>query len=297
MLAEERRQAVVELVRARGAVRLAELAGTLGVSEMTVRRDVAELAARGELDRVHGGAMAPRAASTDEPGFTVKSGQRVAEKTAVAREAVALVEAGSSVALSGGTTTHLAAMMLREVAGLVVVTNSLPVADVLADADGQREVLLVGGRPTPSRALVGPLAVRALDGVNVDVLLLGAHGLDPERGLTTPTLEEAETDRALARSARRVVVLADSAKWRVVGLATALPLEDVDVLVTDAGLPPEAREEAAARVGRLVVAGASDEAPSRTTAARTTPARTTAARTTAARTTAARTTDHLGDAP
>ncbi|MEJ5868374.1 DeoR/GlpR family DNA-binding transcription regulator [Pseudokineococcus sp. 5B2Z-1] len=254
MLAEERRQAVADLVRARGAVRLAELAEELGVSEMTARRDVAELAGRGLLDRVHGGAMALRAPSTEEPGFAAKSGLHVAAKTAVAREAAALVPPGSSVALSAGTTTHLAAGLLREVPGLTVVTNSLPVADLLAGAPGGAEVLLVGGRPTPSRALVGPVAVRALEAVNVDVLLLGAHGVDPARGLTTPTLEEAETDRALARAARRVVVLADSSKWRVVGLAAALPLEDVDVLVTDDGLPPAAREEAAARAGRLVLA-------------------------------------------
>ena len=265
MLAEERRQAVVDLVRSRGAARLAELAEELGVSEMTTRRDVAELAARGLVDRVHGGAMAPRAASTDEPGFTAKSALHVEAKTAIAREAARLVAPGTSVAVSAGTTTHLAAGMLRDVPGLTVVTNSLPVADLLstgaAGAPGrgaaEREVLLVGGRRTPSRALVGPLAVRALEGVNVDVLLLGAHGLDPQRGLTTPTLEEAETDRALARAARRVVVLADSSKWRVVGLATALPLEEVDVLVTDDALAPDAREEAAARVGRLVVTGTS----------------------------------------
>lgn len=258
MLAEERRQAVVDLVRSRGAARLVELAEALGVSEMTVRRDVAELAARGLLDRVHGGAMAPRAASTDEPGFTAKSALHVEAKTLIAREAARLVAPGTSVAVSAGTTTHLAAGLLREVPGLTVVTNSLPVADLLSAAGpgpADREVLLVGGRRTPSRALVGPLAVRALGDVTVDVLLLGAHGVDPQRGVSTPTLEEAETDRALARAARRVVVLADSSKWRTVGLATALPLEDVDVLVTDVGLPPHAREEAAARVGRLVVAG------------------------------------------
>ncbi|WP_299036758.1 DeoR/GlpR family DNA-binding transcription regulator [uncultured Pseudokineococcus sp.] len=258
VLAEERRQAVVDLVRVRGAVRLAELAEALGVSEMTARRDVAELAARGLVDRVHGGAMAPRATSTDEPGFAAKSALHVGAKTAIAREAAALVGPGTSVALSAGTTTHLAAGLLREVPGLTVVTNSLPVAELLSGpggGDDDRQVLLVGGRRTPSRALVGPLAVRALEVVNVDVLLLGAHGLDPQRGLTTPTLEEAETDRALVRAARRVVVLADSSKWRVVGLATAVPLEDVDVLVTDDGLPPGARAEVAARVGRLVVAG------------------------------------------
>lgn len=256
MLAEERRQAVADVVLRRGAVRLAELAADLGVSEMTVRRDVAELAGRGVLERVHGGAMAPRPGSTEEPGFAAKSGLRVAAKTAVAREAVRLVEPGTSVAVSAGTTTHLAAGLLRDVPGLTVVTNSLPVADLLSAAGDGAEVLLVGGRRTPSRALVGPLAVRALEGLHVDLLLLGAHGVDPERGLTTPTLEEADTDRALARAARRVAVLADSSKWRVVGLATALPLGDVDVLVTDDELPADARDEAAARVGRLVVAGA-----------------------------------------
>jgi len=263
VLAEERRRAVLDAVLARGAARLADLAAELGVSEMTARRDVADLAARGLVDRVHGGALAPRAPSTEEPGFAAKQTQAVAAKTAIARAGAALVPPGSAVGVSAGTTTHLAAGLLRDVPGLTVVTNSLPVADLLAGegdgpgrADERREVLLVGGRRTPSRALVGPLAVRALEGLHVDVLLLGAHGVDPVRGLTTPTLEEAETDRALVRSARRVVVLADSSKWQVAGLATAVPLDDVDVLVTDDGLPAPAREEAGARVGRLVVADA-----------------------------------------
>lgn len=269
MLAEQRRQAIVAAVRSRGAVRLASLVDELGVSDMTVRRDIAELAARGLVDRVHGGALAPRATSTDEPGFAAKSVRAVAAKRAIAREAAALVAPGSSVAVSAGTTTHAVAPLLREVPGLTVVTNSLPVADLLSTgARRDTTVLLTGGLRTPSDGLVGPMAVAALRDVNVDLVLLGAHGMDPERGLTTPTLEEAATNRALVASARRVVALVDSSKWQAVGLATALQLDDVDVLVTDTGIDPLAREETAARVGRLVLADPGPEAAASATADR-----------------------------
>src|SRR5699024_1882621 len=146
-----------------------------------------------------------------------------------------------SVALSAGTTTHLCALELaaRGRSDLTVVTNSAPVAEAFGSAPGDRpEVVLTGGSRTPSRALVGPLAVAALAPLRVDVLV---HGLDADAGLTTPNLLEAETNRALVRSAGRVVVVTDSSSWGTVGLGRFGTLDDIDVLVTDDTLPDTAR--------------------------------------------------------
>ncbi|WP_432505896.1 DeoR/GlpR family DNA-binding transcription regulator [Kineococcus arenarius] len=261
MLARSRQEAILDAVRRRGGVRVADLVEQLGVSDMTVRRDIAELARRGLVERVHGGAAA--AGSSTEPGFAAKSTIRTAQKRAVGALAASLVEPGASVALSAGTTTVEVARHLRDVPGLTVVTNSPPVAELLHDpARTDRTVVLTGGIRTPSDALVGPVAVRSLRDLHVDHLFLGVHGLDERAGLTTPNLVEADTDRALVAAASRVVVVADATKWGVVGLTTIATLEEVDVLVSDDGLPADARRALAERTGRLLLA----EVPAGTTA-------------------------------
>lgn len=247
MLASQRQEAILAAIRRDGAARVADLVERLGVSDMTVRRDVAELAARGLVQRVHGGAVDARRAA-DEPGFRVKAGRHAAEKEAIAAAAVAQLRPGGAVALSAGTTTHLVARLVAATPALrplTVVTNSPPAADALHSAgDPALTVVLTGGTRTPSDALVGPVATQALATLRVDVAVLGVHGIDPVAGLTTPNLLEAETDRALVAAAGRVVVVADRSKWGVVGLARIAALADVDVLVTDDGLPAEAADAA-----------------------------------------------------
>ncbi|MCV2395419.1 DeoR/GlpR family DNA-binding transcription regulator [Actinotalea sp. M2MS4P-6] len=236
MLASQRQDVILGQVQEHGAVRVADLVVDLDVSDMTIRRDIAELARRGLVRRVHGGAVDARRAA-HEPGFRAKSSLAGAEKAAIARAAIDLVRPGSAIALSAGTTTHLLARLLADsdVRPLTVVTNSLPAAEALHRPDDHGlTVVLTGGVRTPSDALVGPLATQALVGLRVDLAFLGVHGIDVEGGLTTPNLLEAETDRAMVAAAARLVVLADHTKWAETGLSRIADLSDVDVLVTDA---------------------------------------------------------------
>ncbi|MEU7865085.1 DeoR family transcriptional regulator, partial [Nonomuraea sp. NPDC049141] len=183
-----------------------------------------------------------------------KSVRQQAEKRAIAERAAALVEPGMAVALSAGTTTAALATLLADVRGLTVVTNSIPVADALHQHPrADRTVVLTGGIRTPSDALTGPVAEAAIGSLNVDVLFLGVHGMSPRTGFTTPNLLEAGTNRCLIEASRRLVVLADHTKWETVGMATIAPLSAADVLVTDAGLPAQARAQLADQVGELVV--------------------------------------------
>src|SRR3954468_9881617 len=255
MLARQRQERILEAVRAHGGAKVSDLVSLLNVSEMTVRRDIATLAGRGLVARVHGGATALDGRSADEPGFLAKSAMALREKAAIARVAADLVQPGDSVALSAGTTTYAVAEALLGVADLTVVTNSLPAARLLHEsARRDLTVVLTGGVPTPSDALVGPVAIGALRGLHVDWLFLGVHGIDEHAGLTTPNLVESETNRALLTAARQVVVVADSSKWHIVGLSSMAALSEVDVLVMDSGLPEQARRELASRVGRLAIA-------------------------------------------
>jgi DeoR/GlpR family transcriptional regulator of sugar metabolism len=255
MLAGQRQELIAEEIKRRGAVRVAELTQLLGVSDMTIRRDLDVLAGSGLIDKVHGGATARRSHSTDEPGFETKSERQFKEKEAIAAAAAALVEPGQAIALGAGTTTWRLAHHLLDAPDLTVVTNSMQIADVLHRSKrSDLTVVLCGGVRTPSDALVGPVAVTALRSLHVDVLFTGAHGITADAGLTTPNLLEAETNRALIACAARVVVVADHTKWGVRGLSRFARLQDASTLITDAGLPAEARTLVGELVGELVLA-------------------------------------------
>jgi DeoR/GlpR family transcriptional regulator of sugar metabolism len=116
-------------------------------------------------------------------------------------------------------------------------------------------VILTGGVRTPSDALAGPFAVAALRTVNVDLVILGVHGMDPRAGFTTPNLLEADTDRALVEAGRRLVVVADHTKWGVIGVSTIAGLAQADLVISDRDLPDDARATIQGTARELVIAG------------------------------------------
>jgi DeoR/GlpR family transcriptional regulator of sugar metabolism len=241
MLASQRQSRILAELERTGAVRVSQIAELLGVSDMTVRRDLKAMQQAGMLVKVHGGARVRHEKSAAEPGFAIKSQRQQAEKEAIARVAADLVEPGSAIAVSAGTTTYTLARHLGRVPDLTVITNSARVAEVIEQAGSDSTtVLLTGGQRTPSDALVGPLAVAAWRSLHVDTCFLGVHGMHPETGFTTPNLLEAETNRAMIDAASRLVVVADSSKWGTVGLTTMAQLHEANVIVTDAGLDEEA---------------------------------------------------------
>jgi DeoR/GlpR family transcriptional regulator of sugar metabolism len=276
MLARQRQAHILERVREAGAVRVADLVRELGVSDMTIRRDLEALDERGLLEKVHGGATAISTLAQFEPGFAAKSYLQQAEKAAIAEAAAELVEPGMAIAISAGTTTHALAARVAEIPGITVVTNSLRVAETLYRSHRRDQtVILTGGVRTPSEALVGPFAVAQLRSVHVDIVFMGVHGMEARAGFTCPNMLEAETDRALIEAGRRLVVLADHTKWGVLGIASIARLDQADVLITDSRLDPAAlailreavtdvrtvsgTEPAKAHPGLAVVAAAQEE--------------------------------------
>jgi DeoR/GlpR family transcriptional regulator of sugar metabolism len=255
MLAQQRRSAILDRVRRAGAVKVSDLVVEFRVSDMTIRRDLEALAGRGLLAKVHGGATAVPPGPADEPGFAAKAIRQRAEKSAIAVRAAQLVKPGTAVALSAGTTTAELARRLVGVPELTVVTNSIPVAGVFhRAARTDQTVVLTGGVRTPSDALVGPVAVAAIQALHVDVLFLGVHGMSERAGFTTPNPLEADTDRALVAAAERLVVLADHSKWGTIGISSIAALADAQVVVTDAALPARARAALAAAVDEVIIA-------------------------------------------
>ncbi|MEV5968894.1 DeoR/GlpR family DNA-binding transcription regulator [Streptomyces sp. NPDC051921] len=252
MFAAERRQLILEMVRANGAVSLRELARVVQTSEVTVRRDVRALEAEGLLDRRHGGAVLP-GGFTRESGFPQKSHLATAEKTAIADVAASLVEEGEAIVVGAGTTTQELARRLARVPGLTVVTNSLLVAQALAHAN-RVEVVMTGGTLRGSNyALVGSGAEQSLQGLRVSRAFLSGSGLTAERGLSTSNMLSASVDRALVQAAAEVVVLADHTKLGTDTMFQTVPTDVITRLVTDE--PPAHDERAATELQALADQG------------------------------------------
>lgn len=255
VLARQRHAYILERLRTDGAVRVADLVQELGVSDMTIRRDLELLHEQRLLEKVHGGATSVAPSALFEPGFRAKAELQQEAKEAIAVKAASLVRPGQAIAISAGTTTYAVARRLVDVPSLTVVTNSVPVADVLYHSGRpDQTVILTGGVRTPSDALVGPFAVAALRTVNVDLVVLGVHGMDPRAGFTTPNLLEADTDRALVEAGRTLVVVADHTKWGVIGVSTIAGLSQADMVISDEALPEDARSALQEQVRELVIA-------------------------------------------
>ena len=243
-----------------------ELVDVLGVSSMTIRRDIETLDEMGLLVRVHGGAAAastaPDTASSDEPGFAAKQRRQSVEKTAIAARAAQSIKPGSAIGITAGTTTAQLAGELANIQDLLVVTNSMAVTEILHQSRrSDLTIVVTGGTPTPSRALVGPMAEATLSSLHLDQLFMGVHGMSESTGFTSPNLLEAQTLRSFVSASESVVVLADHTKWGTLGLSTIAPLGTADVLVTDSAVSDQGLAVLQAEISDVVVA---DLAPAST---------------------------------
>ncbi len=231
MFTAERRQAIVELIRSSGAMSLRELATAVDTSEVTVRRDVRALEKDGVIDRRRGGAVWPGGLS-HERSYRQKLGVASREKMAIAQAAVALVAEGDAIVVGAGSTTQQFARQLTRFADLTVVTNSLLVAQVLADA--RPELVITGGSLRKATyALIGSGAEQALAGIRVQRAFLSGNGLTIERGLSTPNMHVASVDQAIIASAQERVVLADHTKLGEDTMFQTARTDEITHLVTD----------------------------------------------------------------
>ena len=253
MIAQQRQTQILHEVNRLGGARVADLVRTMGVSDMTIRRDIEALADRGLVAKVYGGVVAV-SRDSDEPDYATKSAQQRGEKVAIVRAAAELVQPGQAIGISAGTTTAALARELVGIPELTVVTNSIPAADAFyQNGRSDQTVVLIGGTRTPSDALVGSVAEKALAEVNLDVLFLGVYGMNARSGFTTPNLAEADINRAMLATASQVVVLADHTKWDLIGIATIAPLSAAHILVTDTGLGAATQAVLREQVGTLVL--------------------------------------------
>lgn len=243
MLAAHRQMLVLQTITDAGAGRISELASNLKVSEMTIRRDIEALADKGLVIKTRGGAIAvDSGSSATEHPFQVKSLREQTAKEAIARRASEIVAPASAVALMGGSTVFALAAHLVNTPHITVVTNSLPVSDLFhRTGRSDQTVILAGGMRTPTDSFVGEITVSVFEKLNVDYAFMGAHGVDPRGGYTSPNLLESETNRAVRQHAKKLVILADHTKWGQIGFSTFAELADAQTLITDQGTPADVR--------------------------------------------------------
>lgn len=234
VLAAQRKELILATLRAEGRVVAKELATELDLSEDTIRRDLRELAAEGLLHRVHGGALPASPAVAD---FTARTAIGTGAKVEVARTAAALVRAGQTVAVDGGTTARELARRLPADLRATVITHSPTIAVELA-THPTVEVIIVGGRLFKhSVVAAGAIAHEAIGRVSVDLFFLGVTGIHPTAGLTTGDADEAAIKRAWNARAAETYVLGSGEKIGAASAFEVVPLSAVAGVITDAGAP------------------------------------------------------------
>ena len=253
VLVEERRQKLLDLVKERGIIALADLKASLAdFSESTIRRDLEYWDQQGILRRTHGGAM-----YTGEqlvmPALDERTSTALEEKRQIARAAAARIRDGDAILLDGGTTTLEVARLLVG-RSLQIVTNSLPIANLFASSR-ESDLVMIGGYVYPRTGVaLGPLTVRTLDEIHVHQAILSVGGVTG-KGFFNSNLLLVETERQMMRCADEVVVVADHAKIGRQALAFLCELSAIDTLIVDSGITPEQRRLVEAGGTRLMVAG------------------------------------------
>lgn len=244
MLSEKRRSRLLDYVRRRGSVRVEDLAEFLDVSVSTVRRDLDEMDERGLLRRVHGGAVAVTGQPVPvETSMAERAVRSLDEKTRIAARAVDLIRPGSTVLLTGGSTTAQMVPHLSSVPDITVVTNSVAIAYAIGTASTTVQVLVLGGLLRNAElSLLGHLTTQALADIHIDLAFFSAYGLDPAYGIMGAHLAEAETDRNMITAARHLVVLADHTKFSQRSAVRVAPVDRIKTVVTDDAAPAEAVE-------------------------------------------------------
>jgi DeoR/GlpR family transcriptional regulator of sugar metabolism len=233
----QRRERIASRLLAAGAVTVQELESEFGVSQMTARRDLHILEREGRAQRTHGGAVRPTRAQ-HEDSFEVRLGQAAEAKRRLARAALGYVDDGEAVFVDCSTTAYVA---VRELLGagrrLTVLTNSVPVMDLVAQSDAPDTALigLAGSLRKPTRSFVGPVTVAAIERHFADKLLFSVNGIAPGGMLTDADPLEAEVKRAMVRQAREAVLMVDGSKFDRAGLSAVTGVLDLAaVLVADA---------------------------------------------------------------
>jgi DeoR family transcriptional regulator of aga operon len=238
----ERQNKILQWIRKKYRISISEVCEQYAVSEATARRDLENLAANGKIQRVHGGAIAIEKAPPELP-MLERQVDHITQKQKIGVAAARLVKDGETVFLGSGTTVLEVARHLTGRQNLTVITNSLPVVMLLADY-ANITVVCVGGLLRASElSFIGHISEQVLNEIRVDKVFIGVRAINIKEGLTNDYLPETLTDRAILNIGKETILVADHTKFGRVSTVLLVPIDHIDILVTDNETPHELIDE------------------------------------------------------
>lgn len=228
----ERQKQILSLLTRQKRLSVNEIVKQFSISEATARRDLESLTSQGKAQRVHGGVIAVEQAPPELP-ILERENEQMDEKMRIGRAASRLVADNETLFLGSGTTVVEVARNLRERKSLTVITNSLPVLNILAGLKGITVISLGGMLRDSELSFIGHITEQALIEVRADKVFMGTRGASLEHGLTNDYLQETLTDRAILKSGREVIIVADHTKVNRVSTVLLAPLGNIQTFVTD----------------------------------------------------------------
>lgn len=234
----QRRVIILQQLEAKGQVDVISLSKDLDVSEVTIRNDLKRLEQKNALIRARGGAIKIDRVGIDF-ALSDKNKQNYDQKRRIGKAAAALIEEGDTIILDSGTTTMEITKNLTHVVELTVITNALNIANQLAEHPRANVIIPGGFLRKNSLSLIGATAEESFRNYFCDKLFLAVDGFSTTYGLSTPNVEEAHLNRIMMSISKQVIVVADSSKFHKRSFAFIAPVADIDMLITDDGIPTE----------------------------------------------------------
>ncbi len=236
MTKEERHELILETLIKHESVQVSDLSTLLEVSAVTIRKDLTELEKENKLYRSHGKAILINPYINNR---SVNEKEKLAtdEKNHIGKTAAAMITKDDSIIIASGTTVHALARNIRPIHKLTVISASLQVSEILSNNEAIEIIQLGGTLRHSSNSVVGKYAEGILSSFCCSKLFLGVDGIDLEFGITTTDVCEADLNKEMMRIAQKCIVLADSSKFRRRGFSKIANIEEVDIIITDAGIP------------------------------------------------------------
>lgn len=234
----ERQQRILQFLNQQERISVVEICEMFSISEATARRDLEVLTDQNYIRRVHGGAISLKQAPPESP-ILQRESKQAEEKKRIGKAAARLIQNGQTIFLGSGTTVLEVAKELRNLKGLTIITNSLPVLNTLSGIKDITVIALGGILRESELSFIGHITEQALGEIRVDMVIIGIHAIHLEHGLTNDYLPETMTDRAILKAGKEVVVVADHTKINIVSTAFLAPVNCLQKLITDKGTSSE----------------------------------------------------------
>ena len=227
-----RRSKILELLNKQNDISISVMSKMFKISEVSVRNDLSHLEQKGLLIRTRGGAITKQPVNFDL-NLNQRLKQNYKQKQSIGKKAVEYIRDGFTIVLDSGSTTLEVANNLGGFKNLKLVTNSLPIAELVADNENI-EVIMPGGILRPDmRSLMGSMAEKNLQNYNCDITFIGADSINSERGIFTPLEFEASLSQAMMKIGKKVIVVIDSSKFDKNSFIRISPMENIDIIITD----------------------------------------------------------------